>query len=146
MHPKCMLHIYLHLPWTYFVNQKVYIFHTNMARMWVLKGTSIFVKGLFFRKLLGFCPGFDLLRESQLLSLEDVQSQRALLESQVFSQRKDLEDSLFEAGSCSYFFFIGVWRIERNVFFRTSGYYMLMIYIYMYMHNTYQICIYIYMW
>eukprot|EP00434_Breviolum_minutum_P011754 symbB.v1.2.010372.t1/scaffold631.1/size348893/13 len=39
---------------------------------------------------------FDLLRESQLLSLEDVQSQRALLESQV-GQRKDLEDSLFEA-------------------------------------------------
>ena len=56
------------------------------------------------------------MRESQLLSLEDVQSQRALLESQVFSQRKDLEDSLFEAGSCSDFFKIVCGELKGAVF------------------------------
>ena len=80
-----------------------------------------------------------MLRESQLLSLEDVQSQRALLESQV-GQRKDLEDSLFEAGSCSYFFHWFV-EMERSIYGSQGD---VCIYIYVYICITHIKYIYIY--
>ena len=144
MHPKCILHIYLHLPWTYFVNQKVlnipykYCFAceylkvlVSVSRVLFFRNFSVFAQALICCVKASYCPWRMCNRNGHCWNHK-------------FLANGKIWKIAFLKLDAAVIFFTGLWKWKGTFMdLRVMYVYINNIYIYMYMHNTYQICIYI---